>query len=82
MDSLFLVIALAFFLLLSLYFGLSASGHSMTVRKIIAGCGAIFFAIYGIAVPEARSESLIMTALALVIFYYLSRLSSADNARE
>jgi len=82
MGFVFPVILLALFLGLAFYFGSAHSGRAMTARKAIAGCGAIFFAIYGVAVPDARSESLIMTALAVVIFYYLSRISGADKARD
>ena len=82
MDFLFPVVLLALFLVQAFYFGSADSGRAMAVRKMIAGCGAIFFAIYGVAVPDARSESLIMTALAVVIFYYLSRIGGADKARD
>lgn len=82
MDSAFLVIVLIAFFSLALFLGSSASGRMMTARKTIAGCGAVFFAAYGVLVPEARTESLIMTTLAVVIFYYLTRVSSVDQARE
>jgi len=82
MDFLFPVVLLALFLVQAFYFGSADSGRAMAVRKMIAGCGAIFFAIYGVAVPDARSESLIMTAMAVVIFYYLNRISDADKARD
>lgn len=82
MDFIFPVVVLALFLGLAVYFGSSDSGRAMTARKTIAASGAIFFAIYGVAVPDARSESLIMTGLAAMIFYYLSRVGSADKARD
>ena len=82
MDFLFPVVLLALFLGLAFYFGSVDSGRAMSARKMIAGSGAIFFAIYGVLVPDARSESLIMTALAVVIFYYLSKVSDADKAQD
>jgi len=82
MNSLIPVLFLAAFLSLSVFFGSSSSGAAMTARKIIAGCGAIFFTIYGLVVPEARSESLVMTAMAIVIFYYLSRVSTVGKRHE
>lgn len=80
MGSVFLLIVLAVFLSLALLLGSSASRRTMTARKTVAGCGAIFFALYGVIVPDARSESLIMTALAVAIFCYLGRVSGAANA--
>ena len=82
MDFVLPVVLLALFLVLAFYFGSVDSGRAMTARKMIAGSGAVFFAIYGVAVPDARSESLIMTALAVLIFYYLNRISCADKARD
>ena len=82
MDFVSPIVVLALFLGLASYFGSSDSGRAMTARKTVAGCGAIFFAIYGVAVPDARSESLTMTLMAVVIFYYLSRISGADKVRD
>ena len=82
MGFVFPLILLTLFLGLAFYFGSAYSGRAMTARKMIASSGAVFFAIYGLAVPDARSESLIMTALAVVIFYYLNRISGADKARD
>lgn len=82
MNTLIVVTVLIAFSALALFFESSTSDRMMTLRKIIAGCGAIFFAIYGLVVPEARPESLVMTALAVVILCFLRRASPADEARD